>query len=633
MMNEHTRTLFCIGCDHYQHLSNLRGAERDATAVFNLLTDPSVGSYNREDSTQLLSPTLAEVISAFERALEHKSIDTLTLYFAGHGGAVHGSYYLCFRDSSDAMMSTTALPLNHLFSIINEIRAAQCNIILDTCQAGGLVVDLSTLLKPDLIGKAHTPAISILATSASDQFSTETVEGGLGTLHLLKCLKGDLEVQSQRPYLDLVEVGRIVSDALASTGVDQTPTVWGLNLFGQSRFSRNPRYVEHGLPALPRLIPISVDSPAGLVIEQNAGPLWSAYLGNPEELTPYQLNALLSPIALELAHESAPQFIYGMASTFTSRARASENSFAAVEVVASCIALLLRFCGKGGIADKVVFDLANELCSEIEAASDELLAMLTESPLSLTRYGLPDLFYLPLRVSRILGWLSAAILIHRLLGTASPRLTTLAERVCRTIVGTYETALVAMSDEQTPYVLTFLKTARSMGLGEDGEKVLSHLFESFHYVKGNIASQSIKGERVPEYIRRRRAEDFGSEYDLLEHPAEMLAVLLMMAHSYDMVDEVDPYLEDLDHLPFNIFLPDDHRDFGNCLIENGKNHTFEIGHGIWKIADLIERWEAVCQPQLQADHSLKDAAVVIGAICASLVFPNRSPWLLMNDQK
>jgi len=633
MMNEHSRTLFCIGCDHYQHLSSLRGAERDATAVFNALTDPSAGSYNRKDSTQLLSPKLTEVIAAFQSALAQKPLDTLTLYFAGHGAAVHGSYYLCFRDSSAAMMSTTALPLNHLFSIINELRAAQCNIILDTCQAGGLVLDLSTLLKPDLLGKAHTPAISIFATSASDQFSMETIEGGVGTLYLLKCLKGDLVVQSQRPYLDLVEVGRVVSHALAKTGLDQIPTVWGLNLFGQSRFSRNPHFVEHGLPSLPRPIPISVDSPAGLVIEKNAGPLWSAYLGEPEELTPNQLNALLGPIALELGDESVSQFIYGMALTFKARARASDNSFSAVEVVATCIAMLLRFCGKGDVTDRVVFDLANELCIEIEAASDELLAMLTESPLSLTRYGLPDLFYLPLRVSRILGWLSAAITIHRLLNTTSSRLPTLAERLCRTIVGTYETSLVAMSDEQTPYLLTFLTTARSIGLIEDGEKVLSHIFESFHNVKGNIACQSIKGERVPEYVRRRRAGDFGSEYDLLEHPAEMLAALLMMAHLYDMEDEVDPYLEALDHLPFNIFLPHDHRDFGSNLIEDGKNHTFEIGHGIWKVADLIERWQSTCQQQLRSDHSLNNTAVVVGSICAALVFPNRSPWFLLKEFK
>ena len=46
-------------------------------------------------------------------------------------------------------------------------------------------------------------------------------------------------MQDTNPALDLIEIGRSVSESISQAG-GQTPVVWGLNLYGPSSFCRNP---------------------------------------------------------------------------------------------------------------------------------------------------------------------------------------------------------------------------------------------------------------------------------------------------------------------------------------------------------------------------------------------------------
>jgi uncharacterized caspase-like protein len=89
--------LIAVGCDRYDALRPLFGAEADAGKVFAVLTAPGQ-RYTAADSRLLLSPNKAD----FERMLLEVGsgeIDVLTFYFAGHGGVKEGGYYFCLRDS------------------------------------------------------------------------------------------------------------------------------------------------------------------------------------------------------------------------------------------------------------------------------------------------------------------------------------------------------------------------------------------------------------------------------------------------------------------------------------------------------------------------------------------------------
>lgn len=626
------RILISIGCDSYSHMNNLCGAEKDARDIFDVLTNPDFGNYSPQLSKLLLSPTSSETLQCLTKALTDLVSDTLTIFFAGHGVVTRGSYYLCLSDSNQTMLSTTALGLPQLFAIINEVAPSQCNLIIDACQAGGLVSDIGTLLKPELIGNANTPGIALFASSAADEYSGDTPEGGVGTTYLLKVLRGDVPVQAQRPFLDLVEIGQVTSGLVSHSGANQTPVVWGLNLFGQSRFTKNPHHEGAEPASLYQLTTIPPDSPAGMAIRQSAESIWSLYYSKPSELTPNLLYQILGPVVDRLVgnEEAAAKFVQGLASTFLVRVRDPLNSFVAVEVLATCISLLLPFCGNARVAEDVIAELADQLLHELELDCQDLQALLQDKNL-LHSNGLSDLFYLPLRLMRVLGWLGSGLVIGSILQKTTVSRRDGIRRLIGELLSIYAPSLIAMSDEQTPFALTFLHAAYKEGWSDQGEMVLSSMFCSLHVCKGNIATPSIDPSRVLEYLSLRARGEFGAEYDLIGHPAELLSALLFMGAAYALEDAIDPYLSDLDHLSFNIFLPEDHRQFLRPVIRKGRNHTFQIGHGVWSVNDFVNRWFVSCAPQIDLDRHISSPSVKVAALCASLVLPNRSPWFLLQD--
>ena len=209
--------LLCIGCDTYDSLPSLAVAEKDAKAVFDLLS-PKKGGDEQTISRLLLSPSLVLVQQALNAVFApDKDVDAFTFFFAGHGAVRSGSFYLCVRDSAPDRLSTSAFPMIHLFSVVNELRPRQVNIIVDACQAGGSSFDLNQLTKSEVIGSSEASSISFLGACSSDQFAREGPEGGVLTREFTKCLTGELEVQTKTPFLDLVEIGLVVCDEVLCT--------------------------------------------------------------------------------------------------------------------------------------------------------------------------------------------------------------------------------------------------------------------------------------------------------------------------------------------------------------------------------------------------------------------------------
>src|SRR5262249_21009536 len=147
------RLLVAVGCDQYEHLNRLSGAEADARAIFEILTG-ATGEYDRGESKLLLSPSLGELKETLNDTLfTNQPIEVLTLFFAGHGGVGSGTYYLCMKDTRPDRLSITGFPLVQLFTMISECSPQQVNVIIDACQSAGAQFDISLLAKSEIIGK------------------------------------------------------------------------------------------------------------------------------------------------------------------------------------------------------------------------------------------------------------------------------------------------------------------------------------------------------------------------------------------------------------------------------------------------------------------------------------------------
>ena len=217
------RALIAIGCDAHEHLDPLLGAEADARNVFDTLMRPEVGDYDRARSRLLLSPTLQDLRNALTDVLfESGSLDTFALSFAGHGAVGAGSFYMAARDSRALGLSATALSLADLLRMVAEAAPKQTYIFIDACQSGGLISDLNVILKSEVMGELGTPGVTLVATAAANEVAYEVGGHGIGTAALLDCIRGDVFLQDATPALDLVEIGRAVSDCVAAAG-GQTP--------------------------------------------------------------------------------------------------------------------------------------------------------------------------------------------------------------------------------------------------------------------------------------------------------------------------------------------------------------------------------------------------------------------------
>jgi hypothetical protein len=640
------RVLLCIGCNEYETLNRLNGAEEDARNIYEILSRPCNGNYPGNSSRLLLSPTCSEVDKAISELLvAQDNVDTLTIFFAGHGGVAKGSYYLCMKDSKIGKFSTSAYSLSRLFEIINETSPAQCNVIIDACESGGLVSNLGTLLKPELIGMANTSGISIFATSAANEYSLDTPSGGVGTTQLLRVLEGEITVQNTRPYLDLVEVGRAAADLIASeakkilqslAGADlasQTPVVWGLNLFGQSRFSKNPVYDNDQQVSLHSMVAIPLKTEAGKTIGDSSEMLWALLYESPENLTPIKIFSTLKPVTEKLANEAdVARFISGIAVPLNERMKSSSDLFSSVQLNATLITLLLSWCGNSGLVESQIREAAAQLADKLQACLDDLIREMNDYEHALAFGGLSDFFYLPIRISKILGWSSAALFILDHLGMDFSRLKEANESIMRKILDSYEACILLISDLQSPYVFTLLLATLKYDLHEMGEHYfglyMAHLFQS----KANLARPGLEPESAYDFVKARVNGDLNYESGMVSNPSESLSVMLVMAKLYGLEDAVDPYLLSLDHVSTCVFIPDLHTNYNQEIIHEGQNHNFQIGHGVWTVDDFINRWETACLPQIFRDSTLDITEVVVGALCASLIFPDRTPWFLLRPR-
>ncbi|WP_165190398.1 caspase family protein [Caulobacter soli] len=616
------RVLIAIGCNAYDHQNPLTGAEGDAQRIFDTLTRPELGDYDRARSRLLLSPSSGEVRNALREVLfSNGAVDTFTFFFAGHGGVRGGSFYMLVRDSVSAALSFSALSLSDLFLALNEAAPSQSNIIIDACEAGGLISDLNTLLKSNVLGDADTPGVTLVATAAQDQYSGETAAGGFGTNAILDCIEGRALVQDTTSALDLVEIGRHVSTTLRAS-TDQTPVVWGLNLYGPPRFCRNPRYGAD--PSRPlREVLQAWPAASDTTVRANYDALWRVYASTSGVWNAREFATVVKSAIAPLVEtpEALAGFVERLGAAVQERAQLSDDVFRPALTGAALAVCLMPYLGHELIR-RQVRALQSEIGGTLIAAALHLGDDLEGDRFALLARrggGLADLFYLPLRIANVLGWTAAARWMFDDDASQRDEAAEAFTRVLRLVLTHNSGSVVAMSDAQAPCWAVALTGARELGLVEEAEALAGLLFGSLTDCGGQIARDDIPADKVLNYLLARRTGAFDRAPDLVERPAETTAVLLRAASLLGLSDIFDESMWELDGHAFTAYLPGDFANFDEERMDGGTNLIWTVGHDVFRVADVVNGWPS---SEVQPENPI----VAANAILSSLLFLDRTPW-------
>jgi hypothetical protein len=613
------RCLIAIGCDHYERIGALGGAETDARRVHEALMPADVGDYDAAGSRLLLSPTLAEMRGALAEVLAGGSIETFTLYFAGHGGVKSGTYYLLPRDARLELLSATALSAAEILAMVAEAAPGQTNLVIDACEGGGLAGDVRSLLRPEDLGAEGTPGVTVLAMAARAQDAIEVDDGGVGTTAFLDCVSGRTFVSDARPGLDLLEVGTRVAEALAREG-GQSPVLWGLNLFGPRRFCANPKFGGGGGPLRATLGEWG-DSATDEAVEAGMPKLWRAWDAlDGTGWTPRSLIDAVSPVLASLPSGSArANLLDRLAAATDLRAAAATDRLRAVDARAACLAATLPHARDSAVALAVSTlgrELADAAAEVVGEAADALAA--DRYALLSTRGGISDLFVLPLRLTRLAGWAAAADLIRA--NVFPPAEAPTLNRLLDIMLEQVPNSLVAVSDLQSAPVACII-AAGATGASAQTEATLGHLFASLVRTKARIATAHIDPDRVLGYLMACTLGSFDGVRAELAIPSELVTAVLRGAAALGIEDAYDPYLAELDGVELNAFLPDGYDGFADDTIWGGVNAGYGIGRDVFTVDELEAAWADAAQPP--------NVATRICALAAALVLPDRTPWFLL----
>lgn len=615
------RALLAIGCDDYSELNPLTGAEADAAAIFELLIQPQIGDYDVGRSRLLKSPTLQEVrLALTDMLFGDQPLDTVTVTFAGHGAVSGGSFYMAMRDSRSQALSATALSLADLFRMIAEAAPRQSYLIIDACESGGLISDLNVILKSEVMGELGTPGVTLLATAASNEGAMEVEGHGVGTAALLDCIRGDIFLQDSAPALDLVEIGRAVSERVSAAG-EQTPVVWGLNLYGPAGFCKNPHSGTGNAPLRSVLVGWP-DAGTSAAIGTSLRRLWEPYVAIPTRWDPRAFHDAVAPLLGSVGDDSDMRINLArrIADACAAQAGESRDRYREIEVRAACAVGLLPFAADSKVEAYLVATCI-EIAALVEQVTADAVSAIEAYPFALVTGGMSDLYYLPIRISKLLGWAGFAIHAQLASGGDSASAGSHLSDLFARIFETYSLSLVAMSDAQAPFVLAALTAASGAGLNEQGERLLGHLFASSVDCCGRVAQADIDPSKVLGFLMARSAPPEEASIDMVAQPTELVLVLLRSSRLFDLAGEFDTSLESLDHLALNAYLPEDFRDFGAEQIRGGINAVFHIGHDIWSVEDIETAWPNHPTPG--------SPGITLAALLASFLFPDRTPWFLI----
>lgn len=620
--------LVSIGCDNYQSetLDNLSGAENDASAVYDVLVDSEYSIYEKDNSYFLKSPVISDVKGTLEEALFDKECpDIFTLFFAGHGGVVDGTYYLCLNETKTDRMSFTGLSLTEIFRIVSSSEVKHVNLVIDACNTAGLVNDLLSLIKPELMGAKGSFGISILAAAASDEFASEVAGQGLLTGSLINLISGREKVNSEVEFLDLVNLGRVISTKFIREGRDQTPSSWGMNLYGPSIFSKNPYHSQDDTISTHDFSFIPPASRVGMVLLDYKDDLWGLYddLGNTEGVREF-LEVIRSAGEAVDNTDDLVILLKGVGYRFIEKFSPGCD-FNQLELINAISTVLIPHLSneKARVAFSEFMGLFKFYGTRL---LDETLANLKEDKYYLIDKGgagfdaLSNYYYLPIRLSKLLGYFSQLLLVDEELNEKVSEFLDLIRK-------DYSGHLIVMSEEQAPYLHSFFGVYHALGKGEQVKDFLISYIHDYIRCTGQVAALNLSTEDRLRFLIQRYTQS-RVNIDYKSNPDSLGASLLLQSNAYGIGKDVDLVLHALDRHKFHLFIPGSIGHFGSKIIENGFNMVLRCGSNFWTCKDFNDIVKEHFDKYSEIDLSSLGSIEKYSCVASSFVQPDRIPLVV-----
>jgi hypothetical protein len=235
--------------------------------------------------------------------------------------------------------------------------------------------------------------------------------------------------------------------------------------------------------------------------------------------------------------------------------------------------------------------------------------------------GFPDLYFLPLRVSKVLGWAAAAPFLCQKQADreqADVQFKTL----LKLILEHYAGSVIALADTQAPAWCIALAQAAAVGLNEEGEQLAGLVFHSLASCSGRLARWDLEPENALEYLLARSRNDYSECAGLIERPLETLTVVLRAARLFGLEEVFDEALWRLDGISFSAYIPAELLQFNSDTMQGGQNLVWSIGHDVCRVDEFTATWPShVPSPSTPAVKAL--------TVISALLLPDRQPWFLL----
>lgn len=625
------RRLLCsVGCNAYDDLDNLNGAELDAEKVYSSLVLSEYKSYEA-GSCLLKSPSYYEFRGMLQEILLGDNCpDIFTLYFAGHGGVGAGSYYLCLKDTKNNF-AFNGFPLSDLFTLINSSLVSQVFVILDSCHSGGVVYDMNNLMKGEQIGQSGSKSVALLAAAASDQYALEYSSGGVLTNYLVKVLGGELRISDEREYFDLVEVGRTLSNILIANGDEQIPSSWGINLYGEGLFALNPFFSgeKSGIDVYEH---IPASSGLGKKIALHYKEISQLHVEVELEVDAAKIAALLSKIKHETFDDDKQfiSFLMGLLNSLRSQALKSSDLLAESTLISGFLPVLCKL--DESVREQYILLLARyrhaaalrELKEIREVLRSDRFALLGNSS---TSNALSQFFCLPLRISKLLGWAGLLLLELKYLGVESDIKHSVSSLIAE-VVDDYPRAFCAVTERQAAQIFVGIKGLLVADCGQLALQLLLEYLESIGNNRGEVCKLDSTGEDILTFLSLFGTSGLKSIPKIVSSPTHFLFALLLLARDFGMNEEVDQLMHIFDRKTVYAYVSNNYSEFGDIRMEDGLNLSLQIGFSFWSLDEFNDIIEKAVEPKLAENSSLSSHGIQYAAVVSSLVYEDRLPLFL-----
>ncbi|WP_339832529.1 alpha/beta fold hydrolase [uncultured Altibacter sp.] len=266
--------------------ADLPASVEDAKALYDLLADPDLAGYKKENITLLTEEkaTRENIITAFDTLIDTVDEDaSVFLFYSGHGGTYtdndilelehpgkplkpedenQSHYYLQPNDFDVKKYRETWVHATELKQRIHRLRSRRLILFLDCCHAEGMTKSGNQLNTSELKNRLRNPeglihriddgrGISIISSCRAEEVSwiLEEARNSLFTTCLLEVLQGKHKTSFEEPYIRMTDAINYLMKTVPQRKPTQRPFV-NLQMYDDFILSRIPGVLIKDTPAV-----------------------------------------------------------------------------------------------------------------------------------------------------------------------------------------------------------------------------------------------------------------------------------------------------------------------------------------------------------------------------------------------